>query len=214
MLTDARLQRALTCACALILALSLALCAVADYFAACGRVRDRVLRLHVIANSDSDADQRVKLLVRDAVLSGSEGLFDGSVTAADARTALTPHLASLGACAAAVLKENGMDYGARALLTNEYFPTRTYGDVTLPAGRYTALKLVLGEGKGQNWWCVMFPPLCLPAARPDAGDAYAVFSGEEQKVVSPENGYRVRFKLAELYEGFTAWLAKKTGITF
>ena len=159
MLQTARTQKYLTAACALLLALSLTLCAVADYFNACAEVRTQVLRLHVIANSDSAADQNVKLLVRDALLCSGEALFSGSVTARDATEAITPRLAALEEQANAVLAENGMTYGAAAALVNEYFPTRTYENVTLPAGRYTALKIVLGEGKGQNWWCVMFPPL-------------------------------------------------------
>ena len=185
---------------ALLLAVLLAAISVSDYFAAARQVRGEVLRLHILANSDTDADQAVKLLVRDRLLTEAGSLFQGNVTPQNAAALLTPELPRLTALAETVLRENGFDYGARAELTTEYFDTRAYGDFTLPAGTYTALRILLGEGKGPNWWCVMFPHLCLPAAQGGA-QAEAVFSESEWRVVRPAEGYRIRFKLVEISEG-------------
>ena len=184
---------------ALLLCVALLLCAAADYAANCREVRAQVLRLHVTANSDSPEDQAVKLLVRDAVLQAGASCFTNAASAAEAEARLQPALHTLETTAERVLRENGCRYGAEAELTNEYFNTRSYGDVTLPAGRYTALRITLGSGEGKNWWCVMFPPLCLPAAqKQQADDVYAVWNGPGKTVVQAENGYEIRFRIVEL----------------
>ena len=188
-------------AAALLLCAALLLSAAADYAANCRTVRAGVLRLHVTANSDSPADQAVKLQVRDAVLQAGASCFTDAESAAQAEERLAPALHTLRLTAERVLRENGCDYGAAAALTTEYFGTRSYGDVTLPAGRYRALRITLGSGEGKNWWCVMFPPLCLPAAEKqatDGDDVYAVWDGAKNTVVRPENGYEIRFRLVEL----------------
>ena len=192
--------RAPGAAAAVMLSAALALGTVTQYFIDCREVRGDVLRLHVIAASDSEADQAVKLLVRDAVLAEGAAVFDGSVTAVEAERRLSPFLGRLEKAADRVLRENGFGYTAKAQLVNEYFDVRSYDGVTLPAGRYQALKIVLGEGKGQNWWCVMFPPLCLPAATAEDDDAYAVFGGDGAKVVWGEPEYEIRFKIVEIVE--------------
>ena len=191
--------RAPGAAAAVLISAALALGAVTQYYVDCREVRGDVLRLHVIAASDSEADQAVKLLVRDAVLAEGAAVFDGSVTADEAQQRLSPFLGRLEKAADRVLRENGRPYTATAKLVNEYFDVRSYDGVTLPAGRYQALKIVLGEGKGQNWWCVMFPPLCLPAAGSEE-DAYAVFGGDGAKVVRGEPEYEIRFKIVEIVE--------------
>ena len=191
--------RAPGAAASVVLSAALALGAVTQYFIACREVRSDVLRLHVIAASDSEADQAVKLLVRDAVLAEGAAVFDGSVTADEAQRRLAPFLGRLEKAADRVLRENGLPYTATARLINEYFDVRSYDGVTLPAGRYQALKIVLGEGKGQNWWCVMFPPLCLPAATAEEDD-YAVFGGDGAKVVRGEPEYEIRFRIVEIVE--------------
>ena len=188
-----------TALCALFLAAAITLLAIFDYLAACGEVRTEVVRLHIIANSDSDADQEVKLLVRDRLLNDASLLCGGADTAQQAAAMLQDGLPAIADAANEVLRQNGFDYGARAELTTAYFDTRAYGGFTLPAGKYKALRVVLGEGEGKNWWCVMFPPLCLPAAQENAMSAEAVFSGSKWQAVAPQEGYQVRFKLAELF---------------
>ncbi len=191
--------RAPSAAAAVVLSIALTLTALTRYYLNCEQVRGDVLRLHVIAASDSEADQAVKLLVRDAVLAEGAAIFDGSVTAAEAEQRLSPFLGRLEKAADRVLRDNGFAYTASAQVVNEYFDARTYENVTLPAGRYQALKIVLGEGKGQNWWCVMFPPLCLPAATAEK-ETYAVFSGDGAHVVQGEPEYEIRFKIVEIVE--------------
>ncbi len=123
-------------------------------------VRDSVIRLHVIANSNSDEDQKVKLLVRDAILMCSgEALSGGDFGTALLKTKSAEAL--LGQVALRVLEENSFDYGAKAFFGIEEYPDREYDGKVFPAGRYYSLRVVLGEGKGENWWCVLFPPLCI-----------------------------------------------------
>ena len=192
-------RRAPGVAAAIVLTAALTLNAAAQYYADCREVREGVLRLHVIAASDDEADQAVKLKVRDAVLREGAAVFNGSVTASQAGERIAPYLSRLKAAADRVLREEGFTYSADARLVDEYFDVRVYENVTLPAGRYRALKIVLGEGQGKNWWCVMFPPLCLPAATAD-DDAYAVFGGDGAHVVQGEPEYEIRFKIVEIVE--------------
>jgi len=118
--------------------------------------------MHVIANSDSEEDQQLKLKVRDAVLSAGKEVFDGSVTAIEAKEKITPYIDYLENIALETIKNEGFDYNVKITVEREYFNTRTYeNSVTLPAGYYTAVKVIIGEGKGQNWWCVLYPNMCF-----------------------------------------------------
>lgn len=99
-----------------------------------------------------------------------------------------------------MIEREGYDYPASVNVVNEYFATRCYGDLTMPAGRYTAVKVVIGEGAGHNWWCVMFPPLCLPAAQDRGGNIDAFLDGDELKVVESSGRYEPRFKIVEIIE--------------
>lgn len=168
----------------------------------CSEIRNSVLRMHVIANSDSDADQELKLKVRDAVLQAGKEYFDGSITASEAEEKLIPIKDKLEQAAKQTIEENGFDYGVRVTICKEYFGTRTYdNDITLPAGQYEAVKVIIGEGKGHNWWCVMFPPMCLPAAQSDA-EIDSVLSDSELSVVKSNPKFEPRFKIIELFEKF------------
>lgn len=118
------------------------------------------LRLHVIANSDSEADQEAKLAVRDAVLACVREDFDAS-DKAEAKLELMARGGELQAAAENALRERGLDQEVELIAGNFDFPDRVYGDEVYPAGKYDALRIVIGEGAGRNWWCVMFPPLCL-----------------------------------------------------
>lgn len=186
----------------LALAIIFALLSVAVFAYDCSRVREDVLRMHVIANSDSEGDQNLKLKVRDAVLECGAQLFDGTVTADEAKAKIEPKTAELEAAARAVIEQEGYDYPVKVSVTNEYFSTRCYGSLTMPAGKYTAVKVVIGEGAGHNWWCVMFPPLCLPAAQERDGDIDAFLDDGELKVVRSSTKYEPRFKIVELIERF------------
>ncbi len=123
-------------------------------------VNENIIRLHILANSDSSEDQTVKLLVRDAMLTSffpDTKIINKKVS----ESYFKENLRKAEQIADRVLKENGFDYTAHAQYGIYDFPVRTYGDITLPAGKYYGLRILLGEGKGQNWWCVMYPPLCL-----------------------------------------------------
>ncbi|MGN0520238.1 MAG: stage II sporulation protein R [Candidatus Fimenecus sp.] len=194
---EIRRKLELSLLCGLVIAVVLS---VTSFGASCGNIRNEVLRMHVIANSDSEEDQAVKLKVRDAVLAAGEELFDGSLTAAEAETVLDSEKQALQQAAETVLRENGFSYGVRVEIGKDFFNTRTYdGKVTLPAGEYEAVRVILGEGKGQNWWCVMFPPLCLPAAEAEAG-MRDVLPENEAEITERNPRYEARFKIIELFE--------------
>ena len=119
------------------------------------------LRLHVIANSNSGADQEIKYAVRDAVLEYTKDAANSFDTADDVKNYVKKNEAGLLEAASSVLEERGAGYSAKIDLGRFYFPDKSYGDVVYKAGYYDAVRIVLGEGKGENWWCVIFPPLCL-----------------------------------------------------
>ncbi len=170
---------------------------IAGFAADCAEVRRDVLRLHVVGASDSDFDQNLKLKVRDVVLEKGGVIFEGTVTADEAEKIITPRISELKAAAEAVLLENGCNYTVEISVGKEYFATRCYEKFTMPAGVYTAVRVNIGTAEGRNWWCVMFPPLCLPAATVDA-DAF--FTDDEMKVVSSSPKYEPRFKIVEIIE--------------
>ena len=162
-------------------------------------IRSDVLRLHVIANSDSSVDQNLKLRLRDYILQEGKDVFDGSVNVNNAVAKLEPRIGELEDSANEFVKKSGFDYSVKITLSNEYFTTRTYETVTLPAGKYLALRVVIGSGEGHNWWCVMFPPMCVPTA--DKKDEIEnVFSEKEIKLVESKPKYEPRFKVIEIYE--------------
>lgn len=170
---------------------------VVGFASDCADVRRDVLRLHVVGASDSQFDQSLKLKVRDAVLEKGGTIFEGTVTADKAEKIITPRIQELKAAAEAVLLENGCDYNVDITVGEEFFATRCYEDFTMPAGVYTAVRVNIGTAQGKNWWCVMFPPLCLPAA---FADADAFFDDNEMKVITSSPEYEPRFKIIEMIE--------------
>lgn len=167
------------------------------------KIRADVLRLHVIANSDSTVDQNLKLRLRDYLLAEGKTIFDGSINLENAVEKIEPQLASLEASAREFVRTNGFDYDVKITLSREYFTTRTYESVTLPAGKYLALRVVIGTGEGHNWWCVMFPPMCVPAAN-ENNVIENVFSEDEIKLVESNPRYEPRFKIVEIFEKIKA----------
>ena len=168
-------------------------------------IRSDVLRLHVIANSDTSVDQNLKLRLRDYILQEGKDIFNGSVNVENAVEKIEPVLPELEKSAKAFVNQAGFDYDVKISLSNEYFTTRTYETVTLPAGKYLALRVVIGSGEGHNWWCVMFPPMCVPAA--DKKDEIEnVFSEKEIKLVESEP----RFKVVEIYEQLKEIISEKS----
>lgn len=181
-----------------------ALCSFFPFAAACGQLPRDVVRLHVVANSNGAEDQAVKLLVRDAVLEEAARWYQGAGSMEEASSQLCTHLQSIAGAARQVLGEQGMGYSATAQMTEMYFPTRDYGDFRLPAGRYRTLRVTLGEGAGKNWWCVVFPSLCLPAATQE--EALLTLPEGERQVVEGGQEVQVKLKAVELWESLREWL--------
>ena len=172
---------------------------------------DQVIRLHVLANSDSEADQALKLQVRDRVLEVAESYFQPGATREETEAILRTHLADLAAAGAETVGAAGYDYPVTASLEENYwFPTKEYEDFALPAGEYTALRVVIGEGDGRNWWCVVFPPLCLGSVTETVEETAAeagLTEGQVSLITGEDEGYVVKFKAIELLEEFKGWLA-------
>lgn len=145
-------------------ALSLLLGNFGGFARECEEIPQEVLRLHIPANSDSEYDQSMKLAVRDFVLEKYGALLADSDNVGDAAEQVRELLPEIEKSCCEFLSQQGTDYGAKAELTEMYFTTRQYDSVTLPAGDYQALRITLGSGEGHNWWCVIFPPLCIPLA--------------------------------------------------
>ena len=170
-----------------------------------GEIRESVVRLHILADSNSEIDQNVKLKVRDALLEKNTQLLSDKVTPENATEYFKNSKDELEQCANEVLKENGLNYKATITLGKEYYTTRVYEDLTFPAGVYTSIKVVLGSGEGKNWWCVMFPPLCVPVA--DGGIETAdnvnledYLNEDGKRLVSSQGKFKVGFKVIEWYE--------------
>ncbi len=142
---------------ALLLAFGLTLTAGVWASASEAALAGQVLRLHVVANSDSQEDQALKLLARDAVLERASALLYGVSDRQGAEAALAPHLDELALAASQALADAGCGDEVRVTLTDQWFPTKAYDGFSLPAGQYRALRVSIGEGAGQNWWCVVFP---------------------------------------------------------
>lgn len=181
-----------------------ALCSFFPFAAACGQLPRDVVRLHVVANSNGAEDQAVKLLVRDAVLEEAARWYQGAGSMEEASSQLCTHLQSIAGAARQVLGEQGVGYSATAQMTEMYFPTRDYGDFRLPAGRYRTLRVTLGEGAWKNWWCVVFPSLCLPAATQE--EALLTLPEGERQVVEGGQDVQVKLKAVELWESLREWL--------
>ena len=185
------------------IAISIYMAFSCTYFtASAGTVKEDVVRLHILANSNSEIDQEVKLKVRDALLETNASILSDDVTKENAKEHFENSKEILLKTAKKTLKENDFNYNVKITLQEEYFNTRSYGNLTFPAGQYTALKVVLGNGEGKNWWCVMFPPLCVPAAdgieTNESTADYLTDSGE--KIVNGGEKYIVKFKFLEIYE--------------
>ena len=171
------------------------------FSAACASLRQDTLRLHVQANSNSEEDQALKLLVRDAVLKTAQTLFAGLPDQQAALETARAHLQDFQRAAERVVREEGSNQTVRVYVTNMYFPTTAYEAFTLPAGRYDALRVELGEHAGRNWFCVLYPALCLPTAQPAEYPEAA-----QQEILENSQGYEVRFAALEAVERLEEWL--------
>ncbi len=162
-------------------------------------IYEDTVRLHILANSDSAEDQELKIKLRDKILEKYGAELKTADGASEAKERLSDLLPEIEEFAGAAVHDLGYDYTVSAELTEEWYDTRDYKDFTLPAGRYTSLKIEIGKARGQNWWCVMFPPLCLDIASEDAppDDGFIDYTKEELVLIQTEK-YNVKFKILEL----------------
>lgn len=176
--------------------------------AAAGRIKDKVLRLHVIANSDSEEDQALKLKVRDQILATLKPLLENAEDRSSSEAIVRAHLSEVEAAARETAWQEKPGENVHAELTNTRFPEKTYGDCTFPAGNYDALRITIGEAKGKNWWCVLFPSLCfvdtVHGVVPEESKELLknVLTEEEyESLFTPgKSEYKVRWKAAEIWQ--------------
>ena len=164
------------------------------------QIYENVLRLHVLANSDSEEDQELKLKVRDAVLEYTESIFEPCTNKEEAQKILNENLDAIRDIAQDTVYSGGYDYEVSIELGEEEYPTKNYESCCFPSGKYTSLRIMIGSAQGKNWWCVLFPPLCLSAAA-EGGEAFAQVGlndyqyGIITQTDSPK--YKARFKILE-----------------
>lgn len=176
----------------------------------------KLIRFHVIANSDSISDQALKLKVRDAVLSYMAPKLKNSASIEESRKILLENDKEVEKIAAGIIGKNGYSYNVRTSLSHEYFPIKTYGNITLPQGKYEAYRIIIGDGAGQNWWCVMFPPLCfvdittedVNYKKIDNAMKGRLTASEYNSVVSDRKNIKIRFKTIEIFKRIAAELRR------
>ena len=171
----------------------------------------KIIRLHVLANSDEQYDQDLKLQVRDKVLAEATALLEESADMQDARTRLENALPQLEQTARQEIAAQGYDYTVSARLENTEFPLKEYDGFALPAGEYLALRVLIGKAEGQNWWCVVYPPLCTAAAADMEETAMSAGLGKgDLSLITEENtGYVLKFLSLELWESLRQWIKKR-----
>ncbi len=173
-------------------------------------IADSVFRLHVIANSNSDEDQNLKYIVRDKVIEYMSSISQNASSKEEVIKIAKANLDKIQAIASQTIRENGYTYSVNVEVGNFSFPSKRYGDITLPPGYYDALRIKIGKAEGQNWWCVMFPPLCFvdvtSGVVPDESKEIMKenLSKEEFDLISKNsNEVKVKFKIVEVLQNFT-----------
>lgn len=174
------------------------------YDSNCKNLEDKVLRLHVKANSDSAEDQQIKLAVKDKVFTFVSDISEDCNSITSAEGVITANLDLISSVANEYLDYIGADYRAKVYIDNSFFGTRDYGNFALPAGRYKALRVDLGRAEGENWWCAVYPSLCISSSA-----KFDDFSDNEVKIITKESSaYEIRFKFYEIYRRLADALSK------
>lgn len=205
------------CIILLLLFVYIIICANSYVSAVSSNISSSVFRLHVIANSDSNEDQNLKYIVRDRVLEYMNTLLDTSTASKEeTMNVISNNLDNFKNVAQNAVYENGYNYEVNVEIGNFVFPTKTYGDISLPSGYYDALRISIGNAEGRNWWCVMFPPLCFidvtSGVVPEESKLSLEdsLSDEEYELISGDSAeIEVKFKLVEFFEEFKNMIAKK-----
>lgn len=175
-----------------------------SFQSACSELQNDVLRLHILANSNEDYDQNLKLYVRDTILDSYSSLYDDVKTKEDAKIITKNNLPLIIDTANNAVREKGYDYNVSACVTKKYFDTRYYENFTMPAGVYDTLQITIGEGKGKNWWCVMYPTLCVGAAT-DTSMKEDLSESEYEVIVAEDVEYK--FKIVECFEKVSSFFS-------
>ena len=164
------------------------------------RIYSDITRLHILANSDTEQDQSLKLRVRDEVVKQIGEMVSDCATHEEAEQAIFAALPAIKSCAESEIREAGYDYNVEVSLTRELYPIREYERVMLPAGEYSSLQVKIGAAEGKNWWCILFPPLCLDASQAEQALEAGGFSGEQINALTKgqKPKYKIRFKILEL----------------
>ncbi len=171
-------------------------------------IKNSVLRLHIVANSNSEEDQRLKLSVRDRIIEETSALFRNATSPQDAEETAKANLDKICRLAENEIKSQGFDYSVKAKIGEFPFPTKTYSDITLPSGKYNALRIEIGNASGENWWCVMYPPLCFTDGIISAGSDTKLklkntLTDEEYALITKTDNGRIpveiRFKIVEIF---------------
>ena len=165
-------------------------------------IYDSVIRLHVIANSDSEIDQELKLAVRDEILKSASSMLEGCSTREQAIERVSDSLCTIEERAADLLADKGYPYSVSVELSEEEYPTKNYEGFCFPSGEYLSLRINIGEAQGQNWWCVLYPPMCLSAASESEAIAQVGLTDAQYSMITETEGakYKVRFKILEAIE--------------
>ena len=200
----------------LLLFIYISICAFSYVNAVSSNIQDSVFRLHVIANSNKEEDQNLKYLVRDKILEYINSISQNYNTKEDIIKLANNNIEEIKKIAENVVLENGYNYPIKVSIGNFAFPTKTYGDITFPAGFYDALKVEIGEAEGRNWWCVVFPPLCFVdvtsgVVPEDSKETLKEnLSSEEYDLIS-ENSDNInfKFKIVEMFQTLNMKIAKK-----
>lgn len=161
-------------------------------------ISKNIFRLHILANSDSDEDQNLKLKVRDEILKAGQDVFVSCNSLDEIIKESKNNIDYFKNVAKKCITKNGYDYDVNVYVDEEYFNTRTYDSITLPSGVYNALKIEIGKAEGHNWWCVMFPAICLPAVSDE--EIYSILDEDEAALVNSNEKYEIRFKIVEIYQ--------------
>ena len=170
------------------------------------QIYESVIRLHVVANSNSDADQALKLCVRDAIISQNKDLLADCQNKDQAEKKISASLDSIRECAKAEIERLGYDYDVTVKLCRENYPQKSYASLCFPSGEYLSLQVLIGKAEGDNWWCVLFPPLCLDAASPRQNNEDAFISvglsPDQYQIITQTQkpSYQARFKILEVIE--------------
>lgn len=172
---------------------------IIPFQAQCTDISNEVFRLHILANSDSEKDQDLKMKVRDAVLEYTKSLFENASSKEEAEEVVLDNIEEINAVAKSVVMENGYNYPVKTEITNMYFTTRYYDSYTLPSGMYDALRITIGSGNGHNWWCVMYPSICISSAVEGDKKAKETFDSSQYDIVKNEQ-YEYKFFIVEMFE--------------